>query len=292
VAGKYTSRTGGWAFVGRTADLLTVLYLVGLAIAYFASKEARLLLSGSIALPVWLLLAVLALGLVSTVVLSRLGPRWSWSLMHAKDSPEERPRLVTATDPSSFRVIPSGVLNRPVGGLSLWLYVNEFGKGIRQLEGNRYLIAHSTSLGPVKIEGERWVYTDVFALSRGPAATKDSPPSWRVVLSDSNGKGAEWYFPDSADIDVGWHHFVLRWDHHQPLLEMLIDGEPKISRDDYRDFWPGRLVESVIVGCWLSPEWAVHFANTYFWKVQEHDRFPSDDWIKVELGSRPPTVTY
>ena len=129
----------------------------------------------------------------------------------------ENAALVTSNDPESVKEISADILNKSKGGISLCLYVQEFGVGIRRLVNNRHILGH--------VVEAKSPYKGVFSLYRGPLAyapeSKDHP-TWKIWLtSDDGSQSKSWSYPDTPEIAVGWHNFIVRWDHSKPVLELV-----------------------------------------------------------------------
>jgi len=190
------------------------------------------------------------------------------------------PRLITSANQQSFVALPSEVLHLDKGAVSIWAYLQDFGTGIRELKINRYLLAHATH--------ENHPYQNVFSLRRG--ATKWDPPGepqWQLWLADAKGGERTWGQPDTADLKPGWHHFLVRWNHRKPILELLIDGGSLIRASDYLKNWPTQFGQNIFVGCWPSRD-AVFWAETRFWRVQLLGHFASAGWIDRERAIARP----
>jgi predicted phosphodiesterase len=173
----------------------------------------------------------------------------------------DEPHLVDYEHPESVGTLDATILECKKGGFELCIYLHPFGQGIRKLFNNRHLLAHATS--PTS------PYRNVFSLVRGPLAfdeeNKDSP-TWKLWLASDSARGKSWNHADTKTIRDGWHHFLVRWNHDKPLLEVLLDGKAIISEKDYLDFWPKRVLTSMAVGCWQSP-WREHYVDTYMARV-------------------------
>jgi len=193
------------------------------------------------------------------------------------------PRLIVASDPSSVPHVSSGFLRERSGGMSLWVELPSFGQGIRHLVNNRYLIAHATNEG-------KSPYQNVIGLSRGPRIY-DPPtePRWKLWLVNENCKGFERTVEDTEDIEPGWHHFLVRWNHDAPLIELLIDGVTEISTNEYLEYWPTEYAETVLFGTWPH-RWSEFYLNGKLARIQVLRSRPSDDWIQSESQKKPMNI--
>lgn len=193
------------------------------------------------------------------------------------------PRLVVASDPSSVPHTSSDFLKERRGGVSMWVELPSFGQGIRHLVNNRYLIAHATNEGKTP-------YQNVVGLSRGPRIYEPPiEPRWKVLLIDKNGQIFELAEEDTEDIEPGWHHFLLRWNHDAPLLQLLIDGVSKITNNKYIEYWPTEYAETVLFGTWPY-RWSEFYLNGKIARTQVHKKWPSDEWLQFELQNKPKNI--
>jgi hypothetical protein len=113
-------------------------------------------------------------------------------------------------------------------------------------------------------------------------------PVWKLGLVDGAGSGNAWCCEDSHTLTVGWHHFLVRWDHDKSVLELLVDHTALIHVEDYKRYWPTEASETMTIGCWPSLA-KIHVVNTSIWRAQVLQGFPADGWIRQELKqSRPP----
>lgn len=137
------------------------------------------------------------------------------------------------------------------------------------------------------------IYVNVFALSRGPGRLKEpsKKPSWRIKLSNNNGEERMWYFIDSDKYLPGWHNFLIRWDHEQPILEFLIDGVPEFKTHDYKKFWPNKYEDQILLGTWGN-RLNLHFVETYLWRAILSTVFLNDAWVNRELAISRPKSPY
>jgi hypothetical protein len=198
----------------------------------------------------------------------------------------ENPHLIDYEHPESIGVIDATVLECNKGGVELCIYIHPFGKGIRRLVNNRHVLAHATSPSSP--------YKNIFSFHNGPLAFtegKKNKPTWQLwLVSDASG-GNAWKYEDSAAIEAGWHHFIIRWDHDKPLLELLLDGKTIITADDYLKFWPKRVLTSMTVGCWPNP-WREHYIDTWIAQVKVlsnlFDRSHLEDSLHLCRGLKPP----
>ena len=123
-------------------------------------------------------------------------------------------------------------------------------------------------------------YSNVVSLSRGPrrfTGQEIKEPVWKVWLKNEADVSKNLMVDDNEQIQVGWHSFVLRWDHSKPLLELLIDGHVAIAAADYVDAWPVRFTTDISLGAWPrhSPE---HYVETCIagWRTLDN---PFDDTL-------------
>jgi hypothetical protein len=185
--------------------------------------------------------------------------------------------FVTSTRRDSVRTLPSDVLRSPIGGISVGVYVSPFGSGIRRLVNNRYIISHAVST--------RTPYSNVVSVARGPrrfSAEDIKAPTWRVWLVNDDGVSRVLWIDDTEQIKVGWHNFVLRWDHGKPLLELLIDGRTVIAEPNYAEAWPARFVTDITLGAWPS-HGSEHYLETCIahWRAVEQPF--EDKLIETEI---------
>jgi len=156
------------------------------------------------------------------------------------------PMLIEASDSKSVPHFSSNFLKKRSGGISLWIELQPFGQGIRHLINNRYLFSHATNNGETP-------YKNVLSLSRGPRSyNPPKEPQWKLWLTDKNGNSFKRIVDDTENIQPGWHHFVVRWNHDVPLIDLLIDGVIKISTKEYLNCWPSEYSDVLIFGSWPS----------------------------------------
>jgi hypothetical protein len=182
---------------GIAAAILSILALV--ATAFVPSSPEF----------VWFPFAILLFGLALVIIETRR------AYSEVKSTEEEAPPaspiryvspvMVTASDPVSVGVISSQVLMEPRGGISLWIYVDQFERGIRnKTRYNKYLIAHDTNGGdPIEVHGKPR-YINSFALSWGPTDWANvKNPGWKIELSNNRGETKRYSFADSRSISAG-----------------------------------------------------------------------------------------
>jgi len=177
-------------------------------------------------------------------------------------TPEEA-QFVGSNNPDSVLRISGLVLEKNAGGIQASVFLQGFGNGIRRLVNNRHIFAHAVSPSVP--------YTNVFSLSRGPSDFSDAKraPAWKLWLASNNAaNGTSWRYEDKETTKQGWHHFLVRWDHRKPVLEVLLDGSVIIAQDDYLRFWPKRIMADISVGCWPT-RWSEHFIDTWVANVCE-----------------------
>jgi hypothetical protein len=215
---------------------------------------------------------------------------------HAENTPDfytsklsyVEPAKVSVCDPHSVAPMPSQILKMPKGGISIWVYVNPFDQGIRHLVNNRYIISHDTNSGREKLVEGEGRYINVFSLARGPKYFHPPRnPDWKLWLTNAEGESWSASYIDSRDLSVGWHHFLIRWNHGKPLIELLIDGATVIHRSDYSKFWPTELSSNLLIGNWAN-RWDGHSVETHLWRAQPIYDFPDERWIMGELKNVPP----
>lgn len=122
---------------------------------------------------------------------------------------------------------------------------------------NRHIFAHAVSPSSP--------YKNVLSFHRGPEKFeegKKDKPTWQLWLVPDASIHGVWRHPDTETIEVGWHHFLVRWDHQKPVLELLLDGQAIIHTEDYLKYWPHRVLTSMTVGCWPNP-WREHYIDTW-----------------------------
>jgi len=197
------------------------------------------------------------------------------------------PTQLSTLNPQSARQASAAVLGMSAGGLSSWVYINAFHTGIRLLENNRYLFAHATST--------KKPYRNVFSFCHGPldflSETGEKTPAWKLWLADGAGNSRIWRCEDTDRLAVGWHHFLVRWDHEKSVLEVLVDHIALVQVEDYKQYWPTEASDKMTIGCWPTLN-KIHIVNTSIWRVQILQGFPADGWIRQELKqSRPPDTT-
>jgi hypothetical protein len=174
----------------------------------------------------------------------------------------DKPHLVNYEHPESVGTLDATILECKKGGFDLCIYLHPFGQGIRRLVNNRHILAHATSPSSP--------YRNVFSLVRGPLAFSDGKkdkPTWKLWLASDDARGNSWSHSDAKTTKDGWHHFLVRWNHDEPLIEVLLDGEAIISVKDYLEFWPKRVLTSMTVGCWQNP-WREHYIDTWIANVR------------------------
>jgi hypothetical protein len=194
----------------------------------------------------------------------------------------ETQRLVSASEPQSFTAAGSRIFSEQHGTIATWIYLDDPGRGIRELINNRYVFATAVHANDP--------YRSVIAVARGPktyAPPKD--PSWKLWLCDDHGVGREWTHPDAGEFGAGWHLITLRWDHTRPKLELLINNRRVIEISDYLALWPRSLSDRVLVGAWPNGI-AIHYINTSVWRTQLLPICVSDQWIAEELNRQTPAL--
>lgn len=192
---------------------------------------------------------------------------------------DSTPILVTSANPESVRTLPSDVLRETTGGISVSVYVSPFGSGIRRLVNNRYIIAHAVSaLDP---------YSNVVSLSHGPrkfSGEDIEAPAWKVWLVNDTGVSRLLRVDDTEQISVGWHNFILRWNHEKPLLELLLDGRGVIAEPNYAEAWPTRFTTDISLGSWPK-RWAEHYVDTCIARWQILDQPFEEGVIADQVGA-------
>jgi len=184
--------------------------------------------------------------------------------------------MITSRQIKSATRFSSSFLMSSQGTLATWIYLHQFGKGIRDLRNNRHIFAHDTNLGHPP-------YKNVFSLSRGPETSYNPPkdPVWKLWLVNAAGQARTWVKVDGTELSTGWHHFAVRWDHRQPVLEFLIDGNLEISANDFLDYWPGEFDKEAFLGSWQSLD-TMHFIETHVCRFIADSRYLDDSWIQQE----------
>ena len=189
-------------------------------------------------------------------------PTQQYRESHRPTSIFEKPHLIDFQHPESVGAIDATVLECKKGGFELCIYLHPFGRGIRRLFNNRHILAHATLPSSP--------YKNVFSFHRGPlefVAGKKDKPTWQLwLVSDASFHGA-WKCGDAATIETGWHHFIIRWDHDRPVLELVLDGNVIITTTEYLKCWPNRVLTSMTVGCWPNP-WREHYIDTWIAQVK------------------------
>jgi len=186
---------------------------------------------------------------------------------------------ISYENPSSAPIIPSIFLQSPKGSFSIWVYINPQNEGIRNLENNRYILAHDTNEGFKKqiIGIKEKVYENVFALRHNVAK------NWDIWLMNSKGESNNWPKSGSDILDMGWHNFLIRWDHGANKLHLLIDGKIHVDCDDYQHFWPSSFCKNIFIGRWQNDKATVHYINTKISRIIYTTEFLDDDFVNQEL---------
>jgi len=195
----------------------------------------------------------------------------------------EGPLEITSKNTSSAMQISSKYLKSPAASIGMWVYVSDYNEGIRRLVNNRYLIAHDTNKGLRKKTSIGEKYVNTFALLRGPLVWKPiGKPCWKLWLSNNEGEQWTKIVHDTIDFSVGWHHFLVRWDHNQPIIELIIDGHTYISENDYIKYWPNKFNPTAYIGSWQNFR-NEHFIETKLWRIATVEHFIDEQWIDAEL---------
>ncbi len=204
----------------------------------------------------------------------------------AKEQPEKsqdgslllpRPRLMDHTRPESLENVGVRVLRSPRGTISVWVYLDQQGRGIRELDNNRYLFSSATDL--------KMPYKNVFAFALGPTKFH-ADLAWTLSIANGKGVNKSWSYPDGGEFDVGWHLILACWDHSAPLLKMIIDHKTVISETGYLNWWPQKYPDRAYIGCWPNRA-DCHWANTYLSRLRMVPRFVEESWITDELSKKP-----
>jgi hypothetical protein len=200
----------------------------------------------------------------------------------------EGPHEITFKKKDSVLPISSNFLKSPSASIGTWVYLQPFGEGIRKLVNNRYIIGHDTNYGKVKETPSGNRYFNVFGLCRGPGVWSPlGNPCWKLWITNGDGTGYEWSVDDTINLPVGWHHFLVRWDHNRPLIEVVIDGTTSISAENYKKYWPDNFHSTTFLGCWQY-RWEEHYIETKLWRIIVSDHFLDDFWIEKELNVSKP----
>jgi len=267
--------------------IAAVLAIIGFILTHILEMSLIEVLNISISAPLWTIAVIIISIALFLLILLRKKPELK---PHTSDEfmLHGSPRKITSARKESLTPIPSRLIRSPKGSFATWIYLHQFGEGIRKLVNNRYIIAHDTNKGVAKQIGEHKLYVNVFALSRGPK--KFNPPEhpvWKLWLANAQGEKRIWEWEDSEELEPGWHHFLIRWDHARPLLEFLIDGQGVIKDDNYIKNWPGEYDGKIMVGTW-SGRGTVHYIETQLWRTMLYYGFLDDDWLKRELALPAP----
>lgn len=191
-----------------------------------------------------------------------------------------QPRVVSAADPASAMTVPTTVLHSPQGTVGVWCFVDDPGRGIRDLKNNRYLFAQAGNGGRQATIGPTRAYIDVFALSCSPVDKTRTSLMWRFAISNSSGERETLKVDDSLS-SPGWHHFTVRWDHSVPTLEFVLDARVVANSASYRRCWPTPL-GALKFGSWVTGN-AVHFIESQIWRVQIAPRWVTDSELATEM---------
>ena len=194
------------------------------------------------------------------------------------------PHLVSAADPSSALTVGTDVLESPQGTVGLWTFVDDPGRGIRNLKNNRYLVAHAGNKGRMATVASTRAYIDVFALSCSPVDKARSDLIWRFYVSNKTGERTTLKIEDRLS-SPHWHHFAVRWDHTAPSLEFLVDAMVVAATADFRSCWPTSL-GALTFGSWVS-RGAIHFIESKIWRVQIAPRWMTDEELREEMSHLP-----
>lgn len=237
-----------------------------------------------IPIPLWLII-IIAILVYCVYLFFRLKRKQSF---YSETLFYKQPRRITPDRKQSATPFSSKFLQSPQGSIAIWVYLQPFGEGIRKLVNNRHVVAHDTNQGFTKQIGDARKYVNVFSLSHGPKNTSaPDNPVWKIWLANGSGVSKTWLYEDSEELKPGWHHFLIRWDHGQPTLELLIDGNSVLKRDDYRQYWPEEYVDQVLLGTWTN-RMELHFIDTLLWRAIPSFNFLDDAWLNRELAlSRP-----
>ncbi|MBF0542745.1 MAG: hypothetical protein HQK91_15010 [Nitrospirae bacterium] len=205
-------------------------------------------------------------------------------------SDESKLDVIIRIDRKNPKTYPSAFLENNAGSFSIWVYIDESGKGIRKINDknnyHRYIFAHDTNKGESnKVKGND-IFINVVSISR-EIKEKTSEPFWSLWITNNNGGTNDWSFDDT--VEIGWHHFLLRWDKSKPRLGLLLNGEPKIelgAKDDYLQFWPNYFNKDAFIGSWTSLG-VDSFINTNVTRIQGLKTFMTDEELKLELTKKP-----
>lgn len=276
-------KTAILSWLGVTAAVCT---LISFTLQHIAQMTLVELLTTSVPIPLWVAPPLLFLaGLVCIIAIRRARTPRDYPAIEA----HRRPHLITSSRRQSPTPVSSRFLRSPTGSVATWVYLQPFGQGIRKLENNRYIVAHATNRGLTKAVGDKKRYVNVFSLSRGPDSySPPIHPVWKLWLANACGQEKIWSCEDFEQLEPGWHHFIIRWDHGKPVLELLIDGQHLIARDDYQVYWPEEYDDQVVLGTWPNRN-RIHFVETSLWRTLASTVFLDDQWVNRELAiPRPP----
>ncbi len=280
-------RTGSRIIIWISA-IASFCTISGFILTQILQKNLMEVLKIELPLPLWCLLLIIGFFLLIFFFAKKRNK-------NKKNSQEitafKEPRVVTNERAQSAAPLSSKFIQSPTGSISIWVYLHPFGEGIRKLENNRYIVSHATNNGSTKTINDKEVYVNVFSLCRGPMKW-DPPrnPAWKLWLLNNKGEGRCWTFDDSEEIRPGWHHFIIRWDDGKPILELLIDGDLKITKSNYKKYWPNEYSNQILLGTWAN-RLRIHFVETWLWRAIPSTIYLDDAWLNRELSiTRPKSL--
>lgn len=267
-------KVGAWL-----GTIAVICAIVGFILTQILHRTLIEILAITVSVPLWIIVIIV----VFIVVFLTLLKKQSLKLTPLSPVIHKVHHKITSKRKISATPFPSKFLQSPSGSIASWAYLQPFGEGIRKLINNRYIVAHDSNFGNGKQIGNHFRYVNVFALCYGPKFwSPPHNPVWKLWLANGNGEGRDWQWEDSEEFKPGWHHFLIRWNHGQPLLELLIDGNSVIRRDDYRKYWPDEYADQALLGTWANRS-SIHFIETWLWRTIPSFNFLDDAWLNKEL---------
>jgi hypothetical protein len=187
--------------------------------------------------------------------------------------------------------ISSDFISKPIGSFATWIRVPPAKEISQEIENNRYVIAHDTQNGN-QVNSR---YLNAWGLALSPKIYHkaiDNAVRWKMWSTNDIGEDynfvapEEWQFPETE-----WHHFLIRWNHNKPSLELLIDGKSIDIRNDYFNAWPKKFNEYMRLGIWTNGH-PRHDLGMPLYRVITSENYLSDIWLSNEIGKYKPHPSF
>jgi hypothetical protein len=189
-------------------------------------------------------------------------------------------------------IVSSKFILSDTGSISIWVKVPPTDNFYQREMNHLYIVGHDTNQGRSKSPNPKiHIYENAFGLKLSPDFTntnKRHPTKvwWSFWVTNAKCEAIE-VNTDPLDYEKEeWHHFLVRWNHLLPNLELIIDGITIRTTASYINSWPKSISGELFVGNWPN-KLQIHNLGMPITRLAITDEYFNNAWLQKELTNKP-----